>query len=628
MRKITKNNKRNIGVKTNEGDKGNKGHSQKAMKAIKSDKPIDYKNNFYLAKRLFKTYVAPYKFRFFLSIILMFIVAGTTAAHAYLVKPALDEVFVKKNMGVLVFIPVVIMAITIIKAMASYFQMLLMNYINIFITADLRKELYQHFIYSDISDLNKTSSGDMIAAIMMDIGRITGGISTAVNGFFKQLVTLVALIGVMFYQSLELALIAFIGFPLAVYPVYKIGKKLRHLSFGDQAMAKKFISQMDDSLQYGKLVKSYNCEEFETKRMSGIIDGITKLSKKIARLSLISSPFVEMLGGIGVAAVIWYGGAQVINGTTTPGAFFSFFTAMMMAYKPLKAVSSMNSSIQLGLGGTERYFEILDKKPKIKDKEDAITLSRTKGDIKFRNVHFSYIEDKTALNGINLEIDSGKIVALVGPSGGGKSTIMSMILRFYDPKSGNITLDGNNLGDLSIKSLRDAISVVNQEVMLFDDTVIENIRYGKEDASEAEIIQAAKMAEADEFIQDLPNKYHTEIGQNGIRLSGGQRQRIAIARAILRNAPILLLDEATSALDPISEHLVKNAFNKLMKGRTTIVIAHRLSTVMHADKICVVMDGKIVEEGTHKGLLQKGGEYANLYNKQFELIEDEKSQTA
>ena len=591
----------------------------------KTSQKLNYKDNLYLTKRLFKTYVFPYKFKFFLSILLMFVVAGTTGAHAYLVKPALDEVFVNKNTGVLVIIPVIIMGITVIKAMATYFQMLLMNYINIFITADLRKELYQHYIYSDISALNSTSSGNMIARIMMDIARITGGISVAVNGFFKQLVTLIVLIGVMFYQCLELALIAFIGFPLAIYPVYKIGKKLRHLSFGDQAAAQKFLSQMDDSLQYGKLVKSYNCEKFEVKRMGKIIDHMTKLAKKISRLSLISSPFVEMLGGIGIAAVIWYGGFQVMNGTTTPGAFFSFFTAMMMAYKPLKSVSGMNSGIQLGLGATERYFETIDQKPKIKNKKSAKEINMIKGKIEFKDVYFNYIEEKSALNGLNLNIESGKVVALVGPSGGGKSTIMNMILRFYDPKKGTITLDEHNLKDLTLDSLRSSMSVVNQEVMLFDDTVIENIRYGKEDATEEEIIEAAKMAEADEFISELPKKYETEIGQNGVVLSGGQRQRIAIARAILYNAPILLLDEATSALDPISENLIKNALNKLMKGKTTIVIAHRLSTIMNADKICVVMDGKIVEEGSHKELLKLDGEYANLYNKQFEIMEEEQN---
>jgi len=591
----------------------------KAKQNVVINETPNYKDNFYLAKRVFKEYVFPYKFRFFTSILLMFIVAGTTAFHAYLVKPALDEVFVKKNTAVLVIIPVIIMLITIIKALATYFQMLIMSYINIYITSDLRKNLYSHFIYSDISTLNKSSSGEMISKIMMDIGRITGGINVAVNGFFKQLVTLLALVGVMFYQSLELALIAFIGFPLAVYPVYKIGKKLRNLSFGDQAMAQKFLSQMSDSLQYSKLVKSYNCEKFETSRMNNIIDGINKLGKKIARLSLISSPFVEMLGGIGIAAVIWYGGFQVLNGTTTPGAFFSFFTAMMMAYKPLKSVSGMNSGIQLGLGGTERYFKTIDQKPTIKDSPKALKLEQAQGNIKFSKVHFNYIKDRTALNGVDLTIDKGQIVALVGPSGGGKSTLMSMVLRFYDPKQGKITLDGHDIKDLTISSLRKSMSVVNQEVMLFDDTILENIRYGKQNASEEQIIAAAKMAEADEFIKNLPEQYNSQIGQNGIMLSGGQRQRIAIARAILYNSPILLLDEATSALDPISESLVKNALTKLMKGKTTIVIAHRLSTIMHADKICVVMDGKIVEEGKHQELLAKNGEYANLYNKQFEL---------
>ena len=582
----------------------------------------NYKDNLYLAKRLFKNYVFPYKFKFFLSILLMFIVAGTTAYHAYLVKPALDEVFVNQNTRALITVPLIIIFVTIIKAISSYFQMLLMKYVNIGITADLRKELYSHFIYSDISTLHKTSSGDMIAKIMMDIGRVTNGISIAVNGFFKQLVTLVALVGVMFYQSVELALIAFIGFPLAIYPVYKVGKKLRHLSFGDQALSQKFLSQMNDSLQYSKLVKSYNCEKFETNRMSGIIDGIIKLQKKISRLSLVSSPFVEMLGGIGIGLVIWYGGFQVLNGETTPGAFFSFFTAMMMAYKPLKSVSGMNAGIQLGLGGTERYFTTIDQKPLIKDSETAKSISEIRGDINFKDITFNYTADKTALNGINLDVKAGETVALVGPSGGGKSTILSMILRFYDPKSGIISLDGHDIKDLTISSLRQSMAVVNQEVMLFDDTIFENIRYGKQDATEEQIIEAAKLAEADEFISELPEKYNSQIGQNGIMLSGGQRQRIAIARAILYNSPILLLDEATSALDPISENLVKNALAKLMKGKTSIVIAHRLSTVMHANKICVVMDGRIVEVGTHKELLEKDGEYANLYNKQFELAQD------
>ncbi|MFT4717913.1 MAG: subfamily B ATP-binding cassette protein MsbA [Rickettsiales bacterium] len=589
-----------------------------------SQKP-DYKDNLYLAKRLFKEYVFPYKFKFFLSVFFMFMIAGTTGTIAYLIQPALDEVLVQGNKRMLLLIPIAIIIIAIIKGASTYFQVVLMNYVIVYITADLRKELYKHYIHSDISTLNSTSSGKIIASIMMDIGRITGGISIAINGFFKQLITLFVLIGVMFYQNFALAIIGFIGFPLAAYPLYKIGKKLRHLSFGDQVIAQKFLSQMDDSLQYGKLVKSYNCEKFEVTRMGEIIDHMTKLGRKIARLSSISSPMVEMLSSVGIGCVIWYGGYQVIAGETTAGAFMSFFAAMMMAYKPLKSVSGMNAGIQLGLGATERYFSTIDQKPKIKNKKNAKEIGIIKGKINFNKVYFNYIEDKIALNGINLKIEQGKVTALVGPSGGGKSTIMSMILRFYDPKKGDINLDGHNLKDLTLDSLRGSMSVVNQEVMLFDDTILENIRYGKEDATEKQIMAAAKMAEADEFIQDLSQQYNTQIGQNGVVLSGGQRQRIAIARAILYNAPILLLDEATSALDPISENLIKNALNKLMKGKTTVVIAHRLSTIMHADKICVVMNGQIVEEGNHKELLKLDGEYSNLYNKQFELLEEEKN---
>jgi len=514
-----------------------------------------------------------------------------------------------------------VLAVTIIKGFSTYFQLLTMNLLTARITADMRKRLYAHFISSDIAMLHSSSSGNMIARLG-DSGQIVGMISTALNGFVKQLITLVFLVGVMFSQSLELSLVAFIGFPLAAYPVYKIGRKLRNLSFTGLEASQKFNSQMSDTLQYSKLVKAYNCEEFEINRMSNVIEVMYKIGKKISKLSLIASPFVEALGGIGVAAVIWYGGHQVITGQTTPGAFFSFFAAMLMAYKPLKSVSGMNSGIQIGLAAAERYYSLLAQAPKIVTKPDAIDLINVKGNVKFENVNFSYTDEKETLKEVNLEIPAGKMVALVGHSGGGKSTIMSMILRFYDPNSGKITIDGHDIRDVTIKSLRSSMSVVNQEVMLFDDTILENIRYGKVNATKEEIINAAKLAEADSFISELPKGYDTEVGQNGIRLSGGQRQRIAIARAILYDAPILLLDEATSALDPISERLIKDALAKLMEGRTTLVIAHRLSTVIHADRIFVVSDGKIVESGTHKELTEKGGAYANLYSKQFEIEMD------
>ncbi len=583
---------------------------------------INYESTAYLLKRITKECISVHWRTFALSIVLMLIIAGTTSFHAWLIKPALDKVFVERDHFWLIWIPIVVLLVTVIKGFATYFQLLTMNVLSMRITADLRKNLYAHFIKSDISKLHNRSSGDMTASIMNEVSSVVGLISTIVNGSIKQFLTLGSLIAVMFYQSVELSLIAFIGFPLAAYPIYKIGRKLRNMSFKNQEIAGKFASQLNDTLQYSKLVKSYNCEDFEISRMSKVIEVMFQMSKKISRLSLISSPFVESLAGIGVAAVIWYGGTKVINGTTTTGAFFSFFAAMMMAYRPLKSVSGMNSGIQMGLAAATRFYRMIDERQNIVDKENAINIENVKGNIRIEDVNFRYIEDKLTLDSVNIEVKAGQTVALVGHSGGGKSTIMNLVLRFYDPESGRVMLDGHDIRDLTLRSVRKSMSVVNQEVMLFDDTVLENLRYGKENATEEQIIAAAKMAEADEFIRQLPLGYQTQIGQNGIRLSGGQRQRIAIARAILYDAPILLLDEATSALDPISERLIKNALSTLMKGRTSIVIAHRLSTVIHADKIFVIAEGKVVESGNHKELIEKGGAYANLYSKQFDIDQD------
>ncbi len=581
--------------------------------------PINYESTKYLVKRIFKECVVIHWKTFLITIGLMIVIAGTTSFHAWLIKPALDKVFVQKDQFWLIWIPVIVLLVTVIKGFATYFQLFTLNVLSMRITADLRKRFYAHFIKSDISKLHSRSSGDMTASIMNEIGSIVGLIGTIMNGAIKQFLTLGSLIVVMFYQSVELSLIAFIGFPLAGYPIYKIGRRLRKLSFTNQEIAGKFASQMNDTLQYSKLVKSYNCEDFEIGRMSKVIDAIFVMGKKISRLSLIASPFVESLAGVGVACVIWYGGMKVINGTTTTGAFFSFFAAMMMAYRPLKSVSGMNAGIQMGLAAATRFYRLIDEKQTIVDKPNAIDLQNVKGNIKLEDVTFRYLDDKITLDKVNIEVEAGKTIALVGHSGGGKSTTMSMILRFYDPESGRVTIDGHDIRDLTLKSVRKSMSVVNQEVMLFDDTILENLRYGKEGATEEEIIKAAKMAEADEFIRQLPQGYETQIGQNGIRLSGGQRQRIAIARAILYNAPILLLDEATSSLDPISERLIKDALAKLMEDRTSIVIAHRLSTVIHADRIFVISDGKVVESGSHKELIAKNGAYANLYSKQFEV---------
>jgi subfamily B ATP-binding cassette protein MsbA len=585
-------------------------------------KSVNYSDSFYLSCRLAKEYLLPNYKMFMVSVILMIIVALTTSAHAWLIKPALDAVFIGKKSDMLLLIPLAVFGVTVIKGFSTYFQLLSMNIVILKITSNMRTRVYNHFIRSDIAKLHNKSSGDMIMTITNEINSITAMISTVINGFVKQFFTLGFLIILMFKQSLELSLVSFIGFPLAAYPIYKIGRKLRNLSYKNQEMSQKFASQMNDTLQYSKLVKSYNCEDYEVKRMDLIIDGIFKMGKKMSRLALISSPFTETMTGVGVAAVIWYGGKQVVEGITTPGAFFSFIGALMMAYRPLKSVSGMNSGVQLGLAAATRLYSLLDEKPKVVDKPNAVELKNPQGNITFEKIKFSYIADKIAINDLSFEVKAGQKIALVGHSGGGKSTIMSLLLRFYDPQEGVIKIDGHDICNLTISSLRSAMSVVNQEVMLFDDIVMENIRYGKIDASEEEIINAAKLAEADQFIKELPLGYNTQIGQNGIRLSGGQRQRIAIARAILYNAPILLLDEATSALDPISERAIKEALDNLTKNRTTLIIAHRLSTVIYADKILVINEGRVIESGTHKELLDKSGSYANLYSKQFDIQMD------
>lgn len=583
----------------------------------KKKKEIDYKDTFYLIKRLVIDYVKPHWLSFCGAITLMIMISLLTGAHAYLVKPALDQVFLERNKKMLTILPIVIFAISALKAFSVYWQKVAMSIISDKIYIKMQKDLYKKLINSDMELFDQTSSGLLVAGMTSDVGIVMAAVNGVLIGMIRECLTLMALVGVMFKQSWELSFVALVGFPLAVIPIYKIGKKMRNLSTVNQEKVGEFYARMNDSLQYAKLVKSYRAEDLEVEKMHFILDIIFKLKVRLTKLIFVASPFVEALGGFGVAGVIWYGGMKVLNGYTTPGAFFSFFTALAMAYKPLKAVGSMNTTFQLGLAGATRFFIRIDRQPKILEKPKALTLKKVKGDIEFKDVHFSYFNGAQALKGVNLKIKAGKTAALVGHSGSGKSTIMNLLLRLYDINSGKISLDGHNIKNLSFDTVRGQMSVVTQETMLFDTSVRNNILYNSKDKTHEDIVEAAKLAEAHEFIEALPNGYDTPIGQNGIKLSGGQRQRISIARAILCNAPVLLLDEATSSLDPISEKLVKNAIDRLMEDRTTLVIAHRLSTVINADKIFVIDRGKVVEEGTHQELLAMGGKYANLYSKQF-----------
>jgi subfamily B ATP-binding cassette protein MsbA len=547
----------------------------------------------------------------------MIIVAITSTIHVSLIKPALDDIFLKQDKSMLSYLPLCVMLIALIKALASYFQNYFMRYVGQRVITDMQIKLYDHLINIDLAYLNEHPSGKLISRFTNDIVIMRGAVSNLLTGLVKELLTVICLIGLMFYQSFELSLIAFTVFPIAIFPIVRLGKRMRKISNSTQEQLGKYTAKLDDTFQTIRVIKSYRREIFEVKRASEIIENIFKLYIKAIRTDSITSPIMEMLGGIAVASVIWYGGFQIIEGHTTPGSFFAFIAAFITAYKPMKSLADLNSSLQEGLAAAKRLFIVLDTKPTIIDKLNSPDLNITYGEIKFTDASFCYPNGKSALKNINLIAPAGKTIALVGESGGGKSTIINLLLRFYDIQSGIITIDDQDIKDVSLNSLRASTSIVTQEVMLFDDTILANIGYGDLNASEEQIVAAAKAAAAHEFIMKLPGDYHSIVGQNGLKLSGGQRQRISIARAILKNAPILLLDEATSALDPIAEQQIQAALEALSKNRTTLIVAHRLSTIVDADLIYVIKDGAIVESGTHAELLQNNSEYTRLYQKQI-----------
>ncbi len=573
-----------------------------------------------LVKRIIGQVILPYWFPVLVSILLMVVIASTTSFQAMLIKPAIDQTLFNNSTdrSLLIHIPILILIVTAARGISTYYQQVLSLSLTTRMANDLRSRLFKSFIRSDMEIFNNSSTAKMLSNIINDINGMMGAINLIIAGVFKNFFSTVFLFAVMLYMNYKLTLIALIGFPFAIYPIVRILKKLRkHMSLNQQQLETVTVL-MDDSLRGIKVVKSYNAEEYEENRINKALDKLYNITWRIARVANISAPINESLVGIGTAAVLFYGGSLVLGGNATPGSFFAFFASMMLAYKPAKSLGNVNMQLHLCLICADRVFTLMDNTPKIRDKVDAIELSHIKGDIEFKNVTFGYIADKQAIRDISFKLEAGKNYAFVGQSGSGKSTIMNLLLRFYDNQDGEILIDGHDIKDIKIRSLRNNISYVGQEVQLFEDTIRENIKYSKSDATDEEIINAAKMAEAHEFISQLPESYEMNVGQNGQKLSGGQKQRLSIARAILKNSPILLLDEATSALDPISEKLVQNALKHLMQGRTTLTIAHRLSTVINADKIFVMQNGKIVESGTHEELLKANGQYAVLYSKQFQ----------
>jgi subfamily B ATP-binding cassette protein MsbA len=561
-------------------------------------------------------FVKPYWVRLAGAMICMIFVSAASAASAFLVKPVLDDVFFKKDLAMLKLIPLAIVGLFLLKGLFDYGQGYLMSFVGQRIITDLRERIYHHVHSLSLPFFTKNPTGVLMSRILNDVNLVQGAVSDSVTGLLKDIFTILGLVFVVFYRDWQLALIALVVFPIAVYPIVKFGRKLRSYSTRSQMTMADLSTLLLETISGSRIVKAFNMEEYERKRFSKVNEKLFGLMRKSFRVRAVSHPLMETLGGLGIAAIVFYGGYNVIQGTATAGTFFSFLAALLMLYEPVKRLSNVNNSIQQGLAGASRIFEILDTVPEIRNKPGARDLAEIRRGIEFQDVSFKYEED-WVLKNINLKIQAGEVVAFVGASGGGKTTLVNLVPRFYDVNSGRILIDGADIRELTVESLRGKIAMVTQQTILFNDTVEQNIAYGNIGQPREKIVEAAEAAFAHNFIRNLPEGYQTRIGEQGVKLSGGERQRVSIARALLKNAPILILDEATSSLDSESEVEVQKAVEYLMQGRTTLVIAHRLSTIRKADRIVVIAGGEIVEEGTHEELLEKDGEYRKLYLLQF-----------
>ncbi len=560
--------------------------------------------------------VKPHTPRFILAMLCMAVVGAATAAAAYLVKPAMDDIFLDRNEGMPILIPLAVIALYLLKGLCNYGQTVLMSHIGFRIVTDLRNDLYRHILRQPLSFFTKHPTGILISRVTNDVTYLQGAVSEAVTSLLKDSFTLAGLVFVIFWRDWKLAIIASLVFPLAVWPIAQFGRRMRRIAAESQVSMGDLISLLQETITGNRIVKAFGMEEHENRRFARENERQFRLTMKSVTVRAISSPLMEFLGGLGIAAIIFWGGYQVIEGTSTPGTFFSFLAALLMLYEPVKRLTNVNNTIQQGLAGAERIFQVLDTEPGIRNRPGAAELPPIREGISIEGVTFRYEEDPV-LRDVSLKIRAGEAVAFVGMSGGGKTTLVNLIPRFYDVSEGRVAIDGTDIRDVTLESLRAQIGIVTQQTILFNDTVRGNIAYGDVRRSDGDVVRAAMAANAHDFIQRLPQGYDTVIGEQGVKLSGGERQRISIARALLKDAPILILDEATSSLDTESEIEVQDALEKLMRGRTTLVIAHRLSTIRNADRIVALVDGRIVEEGTHESLLEKKGEYFKLHNLQF-----------
>ena len=562
-------------------------------------------------KRLL-VFVKPYWTRIAIAVVCMILLSGINALIAYMVKPAIDEIFLKKDSTMLAVIPFALILAFLLKGSFDYGQEYLMGYVGNRVVTDIRDALYRHTQHLSLAFFHKITTGMLMSRIANDIGVLQRSVSDSIAKVMMNCFLIIGLTGVAFYQNWRLACICFLILPWVMIPITRFGKKSKRYSRRSQEKIGHISTFLTETISGNRIVKAFCMENYENARFADENNRLFRIKIKTLKVSALSSPVIQSVGGLMAAATIYYGGSGVISGDITTGQFFSFIAALGMLYKPVQSMNKVNQQIQEGMAAAVRVFAIFDTVPDIADAPGATPMPLIQEALEFRAVSFRY-EEKPVLRDVSFRVNAGKTVAIVGPSGAGKTTIANLILRFYDVVSGGVFIDGVDIRERTIKSVRDQMAIVTQDTILFNDTVLNNIAYGSRDKTEQQIIDAARAAFAHDFIEHLPQGYQTIIGEQGARLSGGQRQKIAIARAILKGAPILILDEATSSLDSRSEKELQRALENLMQGKTTIMIAHRLSTVRNADRIIVMSDGTIAEEGSHEELLQHKGIYYSMY---------------
>ena len=569
-------------------------------------------------------YLKPYRLRLIAAFICSALVAAFSGAYAWLVKPVLDEIFINKNEALLLVLPLALFAVAVLKSAFSYGQNYLMNYVGNQVVTDIRQELFGRMIRLPVKYHDSNTSGRLVSRVINDVTLMANAVAGVLKDVFQQGLTFVVMLGVIFYQNWKLGGMSVIVIPLTVVTMMRMGKRLRSLGKSGQEQMGDMASTLQETLAGIRMVKAYGREAAEAERFKESNKAFFGTTMKAIQVSSLGSSHIEVIGVVGVAVIIWYGGSLVIHGEMTPGAFFSFLAAMFMVFTPLRRLSGSNNTIQQALAAAERVFGVIDLETEEGTDRGRLVMPPIARSVIYQDVTFLYEGQAIpALADIDLVIQAGEMVAIVGSSGSGKTTLANLLPRFYDPTAGRVLIDGVDIQSFTLASLRAQIGIVSQDVVLFDDTVLNNIAFGKPHATEAEIVQAAKLAYAHEFVERLPQGYQTMVGEKGVKLSGGERQRLAIARAILRDPPLLILDEATSALDTESERVVQLALSNLMEHRTTLVIAHRLSTIQRADRIVVLDRGAIVEIGTHDELLIQGGHYKRLHALQFQDVPNE-----